>query len=103
MQPSSPMEWACQPLLWNPNITDGSGRMLGMDVELPWADLEKEWLSGGNTNMKSIILMERDNKINNINVQQVRESQIWCSNRLSDIWPTKASIRYGTFGNLDVK
>ena len=43
MQPSSPMEWACQPLLWNPNITDGSGRMLGMDVELPWADLEKQW------------------------------------------------------------
>ena len=42
-QPSSPMEWAHQPLLWNPNIAYASGRMLGMDVELSWADLEKQW------------------------------------------------------------
>ena len=33
-QPSSPMEWAHQPLLWNPNIAYASGRMLGMDVGL---------------------------------------------------------------------
>ena len=37
------MEWAHQPHLWNRNIIDVSGRMLGMDVGLPWADVEKQW------------------------------------------------------------
>ena len=42
-QPSSPMEWAHQPLRRNPNIIDVSSRMLGINVRLPWTDLEKQW------------------------------------------------------------
>ena len=42
-QPSSPMEWAHQPLLWNPNITNVSDKMFGIDVGLPWVGFEKQW------------------------------------------------------------
>ena len=43
MQLSSPMEWAHQPLVWNPNITYVRSRMLGMEVRTPWVYFEKQW------------------------------------------------------------
>ena len=60
---------------------------ISLGFALWWRLEKKDWISGDLGRLKAFCVQRKK-----CIVQQVRESQIWCSNRLSDIWPTIASI-----------
>ena len=60
---------------------------ISLGFALWWRLEKKAWISRDLGRLKAFCVQRKK-----CIVQQVRESQIWCSNRLSDIWPTIASI-----------